>query len=55
MTKEDLQKKYNGKNGLWGDAALSVAVNKGLITKADYLEITGKEYVDHRTSQTQSE
>ena len=48
MTKEDLQKKYNGKNGLWGDTALAIAVTKGLITKADYKEITGKDYTDPR-------
>lgn len=30
--------------GLWDDSMVRTAVNKGLITKDEYKEITGKEY-----------
>lgn len=36
--------KRNYVNGLWNDVLVGMAVKKGLITKEQYKEITGKEY-----------
>ena len=36
--------KYYYKSGLWKDAMVRVAVKKGIITKKQYTEITGKQY-----------
>lgn len=36
--------KSNYDKGLWTIAAVKVAVRKGIITKAQYKEITGKSY-----------
>ena len=40
--KEKIAKWY--KQGLWDDAKVRNAVEKGIITEAQYTEITGKEY-----------
>lgn len=36
--------KKNFDRGLWNSAMVKMAVKKGVITKAQYTEITGKEY-----------
>lgn len=36
--------KYNYEHKLWTLTLVKMAVRKGLITKAQYTEITGKEY-----------
>lgn len=36
--------KKNYDKGLWSAAMVKVAVKKGVITKEEYKEITGKEY-----------
>lgn len=36
--------KRNYERGLWSKAMVKMAVRKGIITKAEYLEITGEEY-----------
>ena len=36
--------KKNYDRGLWSDAMVKMAVKKGIITKEQYTEITGKEY-----------
>ena len=36
--------KKNYENKLWGLALIKIAVKKGIITKTQYLEITGREY-----------
>ena len=36
--------KRNYEKGLWSLALVKMAVRKGLITKEQYTEITGKEY-----------
>lgn len=36
--------KKNFDRGLWNAAMVKMAVKKGVITKAQYIEITGKEY-----------
>lgn len=36
--------KKNYDTGLWNEFQVKVAVKKGIITKAQYTEITGKEY-----------
>jgi uncharacterized XkdX family phage protein len=36
--------KKNFDKGLWSAAMVKMAVKKGVITKAQYEEITGKEY-----------
>lgn len=36
--------KRNYENGLWNISLVGMAVKKGLITKEQYTEITGKEY-----------
>lgn len=38
------QIKRNYEKGLWSIAMVRVAVKKGVITKAEFKEITGKEY-----------
>lgn len=42
MNYESIKKNYN--QGLWTITLVKMAVRKGLITKAQYAEITGKEY-----------
>lgn len=37
--------KKNYDRGLWSEALVKMAVKKGLITKDQFKEITGKEYV----------
>ena len=36
--------KKNFKQGLWSEAVVRIAVRKGIITAAQFKEITGKEY-----------
>ncbi len=36
--------KRNYERGLWSLVMVKMAVRKGIITKAQYLEITGEEY-----------
>lgn len=36
--------KYYYEAGLWSDPMVKMAVRKGVITKEQYTEITGKEY-----------
>ena len=36
--------KKNYERGLWSIAMVKLAVRKGIITKVEYQEITGKEY-----------
>lgn len=36
--------KSNYEKGLWNTLLVKIAVKKGLITKEQYTEITGKEY-----------
>ena len=36
--------KKNYERGLWSAAMVKMAVKKGIITKEEYTEITGKEY-----------
>lgn len=36
--------KQNFKKGLWSEAMVRVAVRKGVITKAEFKEITGKDF-----------
>ena len=36
--------KSNYEKGLWNNLLVKIAVKKGLITKEQYKEITGKEY-----------
>ena len=36
--------KYYFEAGLWNAAMVKMAVKKGVITKEEYAEITGKEY-----------
>ena len=36
--------KRNYEKGLWSAALVKMAVRKGLITKEEYKEITGKDY-----------
>ncbi len=42
MTYEIIKRNYD--KGLWSAAMVRVAVRKGVITKAQFKEITGKEY-----------
>ena len=42
MNYETIKKNYN--RGLWNIAMVKLAVRKGVITKAQYREITGKTY-----------
>ena len=42
MNYDSIKKNYD--SGLWTLALVKMAVKKGLITKAQYKEITGKEY-----------
>lgn len=42
MTYNDI--KYNYEHNLWSLPLMIIAVKKGLITKDQYKEITGKEY-----------
>lgn len=42
MNFETVKKNYE--KGLWNLALVKMAVKKGIITKEQYLEITGKEY-----------
>ena len=42
MNFETVKKNYE--KGLWSLALVKVAVKKGIITKAQYTEITGKEF-----------
>lgn len=42
MTYEKI--KYNYEQGFWIEAMVKMAVRKGIITKAQYKEITGEEY-----------
>ena len=42
MTFETIKKNYDKK--LWNKNMVKMAVKKGVITKAQYLEITGEEY-----------
>lgn len=42
MNYESIKKNYD--QHLWTLALVKMAVRKGLITKAEYTEITGKEY-----------
>ena len=42
MNFETVKKNYD--KGLWSLALVKMAVRKGIITKAQYKEITGKEY-----------
>jgi uncharacterized XkdX family phage protein len=42
MNFETVKKNYD--KGLWSLALVKMAVRKGLITKEQYTEITGKEY-----------
>lgn len=42
MTFEQIKANYN--NHLWNDVMVATAVKKGVITKAQYKEITGKDY-----------
>lgn len=42
MNKETVKRNYE--KGLWSLALVKMAVKKGIITKEDYTEITGKEY-----------
>ena len=37
--------KKNYDRGLWSIAMVKMAVKKGIITKEEYTEITGKEYI----------
>lgn len=36
--------KYNYEQGYWSKAMVKMAVRKGVITKAEYKEITGEEF-----------
>lgn len=42
MTYEIIKRNYD--KGLWSAAMVRVAVRKGVITKAQFKEITGKDY-----------
>ena len=42
MNYEQIKKNYE--KGLWSIAMVRVAVKKGVITKEEFKEITGKEY-----------
>ena len=42
MTFANVKYYYNKKQ--WSDALVKMAVKKGIITKEEYTEITGKEY-----------
>lgn len=42
MNKETVKKNYE--RGLWTIALVRIAVKKGIITKDDFKEITGKDY-----------
>lgn len=42
MNFETVKKNYD--KGLWTLSLVKMAVKKGIITKAEYTEITGKEY-----------
>lgn len=42
MTYEIIKRNYD--KGLWSAAMVRVAVRKGVITKAQFKEITGEEY-----------
>ena len=42
MNYETVKKNYE--RGLWNDAMVKMAVRKGVITKEQYKEITGKDY-----------
>lgn len=42
MTYNDI--KYNYEHNLWSLTLVKIAVKKGLITRDQYTEITGKEY-----------
>lgn len=42
MTYEIIKRNYD--QGLWSAAMVRVAVRKGVITKAQFKEITGKDY-----------
>ena len=42
MDFETIKRNYD--NGLWSTVLVCMAVKKGLITKEQYTEITGKEY-----------
>lgn len=42
MNFETIKKNYD--RGLWNAAMVKIAVRKGVITKEEYKEITGKEY-----------
>lgn len=43
MNFETIKKNYD--KGLWTAALVKMAVKKGVITKAQYAEITGKAYI----------
>lgn len=36
--------KFNFEAGLWSKAMVKIAVRKGVITKEQYIEITGEDY-----------
>ena len=42
MNYETIKKNYD--RGLWSTSMVKLAVRKGVITKEQYTEITGKEY-----------
>ena len=42
MTYEIIKKNYD--RGLWSASMVKLAVKKGIITEAQYKEITGKDY-----------
>mgnify|MGYP003305659706 CR=1 FL=1 len=42
MTYEKI--KYNYEQGFWSKVMVKMAVRKGIITKAEYKEITGENY-----------
>lgn len=37
--------KFNYEAGLWSKPMVKMAVRKGVITKVQYMEITGEEYI----------
>ena len=43
MNFETIKRNYD--RGLWSAAMVKLAVRKGVITKEEYQEITGKDYV----------
>lgn len=44
MNYDMIKKNYN--KGLWSESMVKLAVEKSVITKEDYTEITGKSYVE---------